>query len=222
MKKFLFFISFFILGFSTQAETVYVTDRLKLDLRSGESSRYKIVKMLSSGTPLTLIEENPDTGYSKVMLKNGMEGYILTRYTSKQPASRWLLEQATQELEKLRTENSRLTAKLNTLNGDKTQAISDNNDLSEERDRLSLELNELRQTAANAIQLKQQRDRLNERVVNIERENQQLKREKQTLEDSANQDWFLYGGLLAFAGIFFGLLIPKISWHRKTSSWDTF
>ncbi len=56
----------------------------------------------------------------------------------------------------------------------------------------------------------------------MERENQQLKREKQALEDSTNQDWFLYGGILAFTGIFLGLIIPKIRWQRKTSNWDTF
>ena len=80
----------------------------------------------------------------------------------------------------------------------------------------------LKQTATNAIQLKQQRDQLQERVVNNERELQQIKREKQALEDSTKQDWFLYGGMLSFIGIFLGLLLPKLSWKRKTSNWDTF
>ena len=72
------------------------------------------------------------------------------------------------------------------------------------------------------MQLKQQRDQLQERVVNVERELQQIKRENQALQDTTNQDWFLYGGILSFIGIFLGLLLPKISWHRKTSNWDTF
>ena len=58
--------------------------------------------------------------------------------------------------------------------------------------------------------------------MNVERELQQIKREKQALEDSTKQDWFLYGGMLSFIGIFLGLLLPKLSWQRKTSNWDTF
>ena len=222
MKKSLFFISILALSFTSRAETVYVTDQLKLDMRSGEGTRFKIVKMVASGTPLTVLSRNPATGYTKVRLKNGAEGYILTRYTISDPIARRRLEQANNDLELLRSENGLLTTELDALKGNNTKTTATIDELANERDQLSNDLNTLRQTAANAIQLKQQRDQLQERVVNIERENQQLKREKQALEDSANQDWFLYGGILAFAGIFFGLLIPKISWHRKTSSWDTF
>ena len=84
------------------------------------------------------------------------------------------------------------------------------------------ELAELQQTAANAIQLKQQRDQLQERVVSVERELQQLKRENQALTDSSNQDWFLYGGALSLFGVLLGFILPKLSWRRRSSGWDTF
>ena len=219
--KSIIFLLIFISA-AVHAETVYVTDQLKLDLRGGMSTRYRILKMLPSGTPLTVISKDSKTGYTKVRLSNGLEGYLLTRYTLDKPIARWHLDKANKELEQLKTENEQLNHELSTVKKDYSQDIDDKSTLSTERDDLSRELNNLKQTAANAIQLKQQRDQLQERVVNIERENQQLKRENQRLEDSSNQDWFLNGGIVAFLGIIFGLLIPKISWHRRTSSWDTF
>jgi SH3 domain protein len=59
-------------------------------------------------------------------------------------------------------------------------------------------------------------------VISVERELQQLKRENQALTDNTNQTWFLYGGCLAIFGVLLGFILPKLSWRRRTSGWDTF
>jgi len=220
------YIVCFILLFSSHtafAKSVYVTDNHSFTLRSGESSSHKIIKMLKSGTRLTLLSENKDSGYSQVQTSAGVTGYIPTRFTLNKPISRWYLEKANKQLKVLQAENEQFKTTLKDLKQNNSGALSSNAELTKERDQLSTDLNDLRQTASNAIQLKRQNVELQERVVHVERELQQIKREKQALEDSTSQDWFLYGGILSFLGIFFGLLIPKISWQRKHSSnWDTF
>ena len=194
-----------------QAKTGYVTDRVDLPLRKGESERSRIVKMLPNGTPLTLLGDNTENGYTYVQAANGAEGYILTRYISYEPSGRAQLEAVNKKLEDLQEENKQLKA-----------GQESSEDIGKERDRISAELSELQQTAANAIQLKQQRDQLQERVVTIERELQQLKRENQALTDNSNQDWFLYGGMLALFGVLLGFILPKLSWRRRSTGWDTF
>mgnify|MGYP002525034135 CR=1 FL=1 len=217
-------ILIFLLAISNivNAETIYVTEQLKLNMRRGASNQHKILKILTSGTPLTLLSQNSATGYSKVRTSSGMQGFVLTRLTQKQPAARQLLEQVSQELEQLKTENQRLNDTLLSLQTNNDLNTSETSSIIIERDTLSRELRDLKQIAGHAIQLKQQGDQLRERVVKIERENQQLKRENQALEDTSNQDWFLNGGIIAFFGIFFGLLIPKLSWQRRRSNWDSF
>ena len=223
MKYFFYLMLAVLSSNSAFAKTVYVSDSMKFTLRSGESSSHKILKMLSSGTKLTLLEQNKATGYSKVKTSAGVVGYLPTRFTQDQHISRWYLDKANQQLELLQAENQQMKASLAEVQQNSSSAVSSNSELTKERDQLSTDLNDLRQTASNAIQLKRQRNELQERVVNVERELQQLKREKQALEDSTSQDWFLYGGILSFLGIFFGLLIPKISWQRKShGNWDTF
>ncbi len=208
-------------AYNVFAETVYVTDTLKIEVRSGMSTQHKILTMLPSGSPLEVINHNADTGYTAVQIDANQTGYILTRYTKKQPTARWLLNDVKKKNVQLQSDLKTAQQTLTTLSASNKKNAQSNNTLGKEKIRLSNELAEIKQTAANAILLKEQRDQFQERLVNIERENEKLKREKQTLQDSANQDWFLYGGILAFFGIFFGLLIPKISWHRRTNSWDS-
>ncbi len=194
-----------------EAKTGYVTDSVEIPLRSSESERSKIVKMLPAGTALNVLGDNTENGYTYVQTTNGTEGFILTRYISPEPISRIQLENATKKLEALQEENKSLKS-----------AQASGLELGKERDKLSSELSELQQTSANAIQIKQQRDQLQERVVSVERELQQLKRENQALTDSSNQDWFLYGGGLALFGVLLGFILPKISWRRRSGGWDTF
>jgi len=204
------------------AKTVYVTDSIKYTLRSSENNRSKILKMLPSGTVLTIVSENAGSGYTKVRTKSGIEGFVLTRHTQNKPISLWYLNKANKKMATLQKEFNLAKQELNQLVGNNDQTLSSNQSLSIERDNLSKELNDLRQTAANAVQLKHQRDQLQERVISVERELQQIKRQNQTLEDSANQDWFLYGGILSLFGVILGFILPKLSWRRKTSNWDTF
>jgi len=204
------------------AKTVYVTDSIKYTLRSSENNRSKILKMLPSGTTLTIVSENAGSGYTKVRTKSGIEGFVLTRHTQNKPISLWYLNKANKKMATLQKEFNLAKQELNQLVGNNDQTLSSNQSLSIERDNLSKELNDLRQTAANAVQLKHQRDQLQERVISVERELQQIKRQNQTLEDSANQDWFLYGGILSLFGVILGFILPKLSWRRKTSNWDTF
>lgn len=206
-----------LLGQMASAETAYVTDRMEFNLRSGESVRHKTVKMLASGTEVTVLEKNDATGYAHVRLADGTEGYILTRQLQDGPGNPKLVEQSEQQIAQLQTENAQLKAELQAMQGDGAMQA-----LASERDKLRLELAEIQQAGSNAIQLKQQRDQLQERVVTAERELQQLKRENQALGDSGKQDWFLYGGLLASGGVLLGLLASRLSRPRRHGGWDTF
>lgn len=202
---------------------MYITDSMNFNLRGGEGKKFKLITALPSGSKLTLLGKSESTGYSKVQTNDGVTGYILSRFLLKHPVSRWRLDKVSQQATALKVKNKTLKTTLKNLRENNTSAVSSNESLIQERDHLSTELTNLRQTAENTIQIQRERNELQERVVISERELQQLKREKQALEDNTNQDWFMYGGLLSFAGIFIGLLITRISWPQKSyGHWDTF
>jgi SH3 domain protein len=206
---------------SAQAETVYVTANLNLSLRSEESTRSKFLKGLPIGTPLTVIKENKKSGFTRVRLKDGMEGYIQTRNITKEPPILDLPETSSKIVESLQTENAALKTELAAVKKTITPGTTLEQSLATERDQLSRELGQLKKTASSSIQLKNERDELQERVVTVEQVLQQVKLENQALKETTNQDWFLYGGALSLAGVLLGFILPKLSWRRK-SSWDSY
>lgn len=223
MKKLISFTFYILLVTgAVQAKTVYVTDNLNLSLRSEENNEGKVIKMLPTGTPLTVIQENKSTGFSYLRTDSGAVGYMPTRNTMAEPPSRKQLETANKNLATIQAENEKLQSELTKLKDSLTPGTSLEQSLANERDQLSRELIEIKQSSANVIQLKEQRDELQERVVNAERELEQFRLENQALQDSTNQDWFLYGGALTVIGVLLGFLLPKLSWSRRSSGWDTF
>ncbi|MFZ2450418.1 MAG: TIGR04211 family SH3 domain-containing protein [Methylovulum miyakonense] len=204
-----------------RAETVYVTDNLNLSLRSAPDNEARVVKLLPTGTQLTVIGEKTKSGFTPVRTNDGAEGFIQTRQTMKEPPARDVIETNNKTLRSLQSENLSLKAELKIVKDSITPGTSLEKSLALERDRLSLELGELKQAAAGVVQLKNERDELQERVVNAERKLEQLERENAGLKNTSEQDWFLYGGILVFFSVILGFILPKLGWRRK-SSWDMY
>ena len=222
MKKIL--RAFFVLiltAATAQAETVYVADDMNLSLLDAASGHGKVLKSLATGTPLTLIDKQTKAEFIHVRLIDGTEGFIKSRYTKKQPPALDAKDTSGKNMAPLQSDNAVLRAELAALKESLTPGSSLEKSLTTERDQLARELNELKKTAAGPVQLKNERDELQERVVNVERDLQQYKLENQALKDTASQDWFLYGGLLSLAGVLLGFILPKLGWRRK-SSWDSY
>ena len=215
-----FFILIVTLG-SALAETVYVADDQNLSLRASASNNAKVLKPLPTGTLLTLTDKPGKGEFIHVRLIDGTEGYIKSKYTKKQPPAIDPKDTASKNVVLLQSENAALRAELNALKDSLTPGSSLEKSLATERDQLARELNELKRTAASSFQIKNERDELQERVVNVERDLQQFKLENQALKDTASQDWFLYGGVLSLVGVLLGFTLPKLSWRRK-SSWDSY
>ena len=219
MKKRQVFFLLLLVTANSQAKTVYVTNNLDLPLHSNESAKGKVISLVPIGTAVEVLTENSKTGFSHVQLKNGQQGYIATRNTVTEPPTRSQPGTIAANLGSLQTENNNLKEELAKVKASISPDTPLEQSLAIERDRLDRELTELKRTAANQIQIKSERDSLQEDVVNVKRELEQLKLENSALKDGAKQDWFLYGGLLALAGVILGFLLPKLGWQRK-NSWD--
>jgi SH3 domain protein len=218
------YLTFFILLItfgSAQADVIYIADDTNLALRSAASTGSPAMRILPTGTSVTIVGEQLKNGFIKVRLMDGTEGYIKTKYTKKEPPEQDAKDVASKNLVLLQNEVSALKEQLKKATEAITPGTTLEKSLATERDQLIRELNEIKNTAANAVQLKEDHDLLQERVVNRERELEQVKLEYQSLKDNREQDWFLYGGALVIIGIVLGFVLPKISWRRR-SGWDTY
>lgn len=203
------------------AEKAYVTDRLEVQLRRGQSLQHKIVRMVPSGTAVNVLEKNPQTGYSFVRLDSGEEGWMLSRYLSDQPIAINQLDEMTKKLETALEENKRLKSELSTVTSGKQSTDKTAQQLQAETTRLNTELMAIRQASANVLQIQAERDMLRESVIKLERELDTIRREKQALDEDHRQDWFMIGAGVLFGGIVLGVVLPRMSW-RKKSAWGSF
>ena len=203
------------------AEKYFVTDQLEVQLRTGQSLQHKIVKMVPAGSPVTVLQSETSSGYSLVSIESGERGWILSRFLTTQAPARIQMEENARKVETLEAENRSLKTDIATLRTGKDTAEKTSQDLNTETDRLNSEIISIRQASANALQIQAERDQLQEKVINLERELESTRREKQALDDSIKQDWFLIGAGVLFGGIALGLILPRLSW-RKHSSWDSF
>lgn len=203
------------------AKKAYVTDRLEVQMRSGQSLQHKIIKSVPSGTELTLLDQNPQTGYSFVRLSGGEEGWILTRYLSDQPVALNQLDEITKKLDVALEENKRLKVDLANSESGRLSTDKTAQQLQAEATRLNTELMSVRQASANVLQIQSERDQLRESVISLERELDTLRREKQALDADHRQEWFMIGAGVLLGGVVLGVVLPRMTW-RKKSSWGSF
>lgn len=212
----------FSIAANAQNDIVYVADDYNLTLW-GTSNYTGKVKSLPTGTPLTIIGEHPTSnGLIKVKTIDGTEGFIKTKYIKNEAPEHDRDDIAAKNIAALQGQISKLESELKAAKEVITPGTTLEQSLATERDKLSRELNELKRISGSAVQLKNERDELQERYVAVERDLQQVKLENQALLDTANQDWFLYGGILALVGVLLGFVLPKLSWKRSRGGWDTY
>jgi len=209
------------LGTSALAETRYVSDNLEITMRSGKGNSFSILRMLSSGTPVEVLEVDKDDGYTRVRTSNGKEGWVLTRYLMRTQAARDRLADTQKQLAEMELEKRKLETAMAEMTDSKKALSTQLSTLDSEHRKTSQELAEIKRTASSALALDSENKELKGRVVGLERQLQTLQQENEGLRDRTARDWFMVGAGVILLGIIVGLVIPRIRWRRK-SSWDTF
>ena len=218
MKKILFALS--LIAGSSLAETAFISDELDIIVRSGDSSSHRIIASLKSGKKVNILERKPESRHSKVKLSDTRDGWVLSRLLVSTPSAKSQLKKLQSQLINTQQEAAEAKEKLASLSEQNLGLDTRTSELEQLNTRLSRELEDLKNTASNAVEILQQRDLLQQRVVTIERELERFKRENDVLKNSDSQDWFLMGAAVLALGLLLGFILPKLSWRRK-SSWQS-
>jgi len=201
-------------------EVRYVTDQLEITMRSGKGTQHKIIKMLRSGTPLTLIESD-DKGYALVANKGGKEGWILSRYLTTQPATTDQLRETEKKRAILTRNVNRLEQQLSQLKQENTTLQKNEHILSQEKKTLTKELNQVKDVASNELIINEDNKTLKSELLTLRRDVQSLQQENATLHDKSDRQWFLTGGSIWVVGMLLGLILPNLRFRKKRNSWST-
>ena len=203
-------VSFLLSGLlfigETQAESRYVSDQLIITLRSGMGNQHKIIKTITTGTKMTLLEEHADAGYAMVALEDGTEGWVRTQYLTDKPVAQAQLEWFKGQYDKMKDKVTEMETDLKTLRKVEKEHL----ELQDRMKRLS-------EAASKPILLDKENRELKEQNVTLTNEMQLISQENQILKDRSDRDWFIAGGGVMVLGILLGLFLPKLRPSKKNS-----
>lgn len=203
------------------AETRFITDQSRIMLRTGESTKHKIIRGLPSGEAVEELSINESTGYSKIQTEDGATGYVLTRLLQDEPAARDRLAEMETRLADLQQAPDQLAAKLTELQAAHEQLQIDHNELAGEKERLEQDLASIKHASANVVQITEERSELRKTVADLTRRAADLQQEIQDLRNQTKQRWFLIGAGVVTGGILIGLILPHLRFRRRRSSWGS-
>jgi SH3 domain protein len=202
-------------------ETVWVSDQFEVMLRTGPSTGNAIEQMLRSGAQLEVLEQDDESGYSRVMTSGGTEGWVLSRYLMPEPAARDQLATLTQQLTDATAEGSSMGSQLTSIRNEYDTAKNRIAELENDNATLQSEIDQIRRTAANVLAIDKQNMNLQQQLTDAEIKVSILEEENDKLASRTTRNWFITGALVLFCGILLGLLLPRLSWSRR-SRYDRF
>ena len=196
-----------------QAKIMYVTDVLKVTLRTGPSIENKIIRIVESGQKVEVVELGQE--WSLVRLVDGKEGWTLNRYLIPNETNKL-------KLERLDSEHSNLKAKFKTIFEENSKLKTDNKKLDSAIANTEKALNQVRKDYES---LKAESAEFLTLKSNFKKTSTQLSEQTKRADELENKvkkltlynyiKWFLAGSGVLFAGFIIGFSTKR---PRRQSS----
>jgi len=212
-------IAVLITALPVQAKTSYVSDELKVPMRSGASSGHRIIKFLRSGAALTVLGASEDNKFIEVEITGGKTGWIETENVMDVPSGRDRLVSVNNKLNKIRQDNKDLKKSMAKLKSEIGQLKNEKGELQNERTNLSNSLDDIKITAANPLALSKKNKQLKKDLSKVKEQAAMLDKDNQQLRSNVAQEWFMIGGAVSLGSLIVGLILTRINWRRKKDSW---
>lgn len=207
--KYLFFIALLLAGAQSSLAKHYVSGLQKVTFRAGPGVENKIIRMVETDSAMTILQKGDE--WSKVKDKTGKEGYVMTRFLSKEvPYSlkySWLKGQN----EKLKKELQELKDLQENLNQNFTETKRELASTKENLETTNSSFAELKNGSQEYLKLKAKYEAASSALSG---QNEQVKalREKLSLYYFT---WFVAGAGVLLLGWLIGFLSRK---SKKTYS----
>jgi len=203
MKHFVFIgIFIFICSPIVKAEKMYISDIIKITLRTGPGIDHKIITMVSSGQEVEVLI--PNEKWTNVRTLDGKEGWVLNRFLTPKKPSSLLLERLKKKHTKL-TDYSESLFKENKKLKDESKRL--NSGLSSSKaalKQLSESYEALKRESSGFIELKTNYQKTMSRLSKQTKKANKFEEELIQLQIAHNIRWFLAGSGVLILGFLIG------------------
>ncbi len=185
-----------------QAETMFISDNLKITLRSGPSTGNKILAVLQSGQTVEVV--NPGDEWSQVTMADGKEGWVLSRYLTPNPTHNLRLERLDTKHKNLMAQAAALLEENNKLKAESKRLRSEFQTTQNQMQKTTSEYETLKTEAAEFLTLKANYDRAASQLAEQTEKAQTLEEQLTKMEMNYAIKWFLAGSAVLIVGFLIG------------------
>lgn len=187
---------------SIQAETMYISDNLKITLRSGPSTGNKIIAVLESGQIVEVV--NPGEEWTQVKMANGKEGWVLSRYLTPSATHNLRLERLQSKHKNLTAQAAALIEENNRLKSENKEFRSEFETTQKQLQKTSTEFETLKSEASEYVSLKANYERVAAQLAEQTEKAQKLDEQVSKMEMNYAIKWFLAGSAVLIVGFLIG------------------
>jgi len=195
------------------AETAYITDIIRLAVRSGPANDQKSIGLVESGQTVDILKIGDD--WSLVRTATGIEGYVLSRYLTSQPTAKFRLDQVQEKNKTLTTQAAGLVEENSRLKADSEKLAATAAAGQRELAALRSEFEAFQKDAAEVTELKAKYNRLEAELAEKQEKISQLENQTNDILNPNNLYWFLAGAGVLLVGFFTGFSVKR---QRRWSS----
>lgn len=203
----------------TLAQTFFVTDDLKIPLRSGASRQHRIKTFLNSGTAV-ISTNNPDESSEWVEVRyKDRRGWLQREHLKTTPTAQMQLAAAQERIKTLEAGDS---TQKNALAEAQAQIAALEESLQRAQSNLTdtrAELADLQSLTADTIAVNARNTELTEKLSLLEVREQQLTMENHDLRNDQRRKGMLHGALAVIAGALLAVIIPRLTQKKQRSGW---
>jgi SH3 domain protein len=218
MKRLVWWLSIGAMGLlaaSAAAETAYVTDVIKLAVRSGPGNDQKSVWTLESGQMVEVVKTLDD--WSLIRLPNGTEGYVISRYLVSQQPARIRVDQLQEKNKALGAQAADLAEENSRLKAENERLAAESAADQKEIIALRSEFEAFKAAAADVTSLKAKYDAQATELAEKQAKIAQLESQWPDILDPDNLYWFLAGAGVLLVGFLTGYSVKR---QRRWSSFS--
>jgi SH3 domain protein len=187
---------------SVYAETMYVRDVLRLPIRTGQSTEYKIIAVIESGVKVEILQAQDE--WTQVRLPNEKEGWVQSRYLTAEPTSKIKLEKLEAKHRNLTTYAASLNEENASLKREKRELGADLAESQKALNQISKDFESLKADSAEFLKLRAKHTstaaQLDEKTQKLEALEEELS--KHQLYNAIK--WFLAGSGVLLLGFIIG------------------
>ena len=192
---------------------VYITDQLDLPIRADKSFDNNIIRLLPSGTELSLLQSTED-GWAQIQFDDTI-GWIKSFYLSPDPSARDKLKKLTRNYNANKLLISKLSGEKEELENQLLTLKQDNTDLVVQSSKSQAEKEHIEQIYQDALKLEHENEKLIQEKLQLKAELQLAVNNTRIQKDTSSRNWFIVGAIVLFFGMIIGFIVPGLLNKRR-------